>query len=353
MSFGLRRGAGGSGRRYGDPMESIRWGVLATGRIARTFATDLALVPDAELAAAGSRSLQRAQEFAGEFGGTAYGSYEELVADPRIDVVYVASPHSLHDEHTRLALEAGKHVLCEKPMTLDADSTTALFKEAADRGLFLMEAMWMACNPVIRKLQALLADGEHGTARQVHADQGFVVPGALEGAEPSGRMLDPELGGGALLDMGIYPLTLAHLVLGQPERLVGVANLSVSGIDLDVAIAGLYAGGATAALTSSMTSQSPRAAFVATEIGLFDLGRDFHAPTRLRWTSYWTPEGTSEWIEPDEPVIGAGYGNEIVEVHRCLRAGALISELVPPHQTISLMRQMDEVRAQIGVSYPK
>lgn len=334
-------------------MDRIRWGVLAPGRIARTFASDLALVPDAELVATGSRSPERAAEFAARFGGVAHGSYEALVSDPSVDVVYVASPHALHDQHTRMALQAGKAVLCEKPMTLDADSTTALFEEAATRGLFLMEAMWTACHPTIRKLLELLADGEHGTARQVHADLGFVVPGATGGGDPTDRLLDPALGAGALLDMGIYPLTLAHLVLGTPERLTAVANRSASGIDLDIAVAGLYPGGATAALTASMTSQAPRTATVATEIGRFDLPRGFHHPERIRWTSYWTKEGTSTWVEPDEPVIGQGYGNEILEVHRCLRAGALTSELVPPQQTLALMRQMDDLREQIGVSYPR
>ncbi|MCW2762537.1 MAG: oxidoreductase domain protein [Marmoricola sp.] len=329
-------------------METIRWGVLAPGRIARSFATDLALVPDAEIVATGSRSQERAAQFAAEFGGAAYGSYEELVGDPAVDVVYVASPHVLHDEHVRLALGAGKAVLCEKPVTLDAASTAALFEEAAARGLFLMEAMWMACHPMIRKLRSLLADGAHGTARQVRADLGFVV-----NADPSDRLLDPALGAGALLDMGIYPLTFAQLVLGEPERLTAVAHLSERGIDLDISIAGLYPGGASAALTSSMTSHSPRTASVATEIGRFDLPRDFHSSREIQWTAYWTPEGTTESIGPDEPVIGQGYGNEIAEVHRCLRSGALISELVPPNQTISLMRQMDDVRAQIGVTYPR
>jgi predicted dehydrogenase len=333
-------------------METIGWGVLAPGRIAHSFAEDLALVPDAELVATGSRDLARATAFASEYGGAAHGSYEELVGDPAVDVVYVASPHALHDEHTRLALEAGKHVLCEKPMTLDAETTTALFAEAADRGLFLMEAMWSACHPTLRKLLALLDSGEYGTVRQIHADLGFVVPGVFGGGDPTDRLLDPALGAGALLDMGIYPLTLAHLVLGEPERLTAVAHLSESGIDLDIAIAGLYAGGATAALTASMRSQSPRTASVATEIGRFDLPRDFHQPERLQWTSYWTPEGTTTWIEPDEPVIGRGYGNEIAEVHRCLRAGALTSDLVPPQQTIALMRQMDDLRSQIGLTYP-
>ncbi len=342
---GVAREAPGHG--YGVGMDKIRWGVLAPGRIARSFAIDLALVPDAELVATGSRSLQRAAGFAAEFGGAAHSSYEELVTDPNVDVVYVASPHTLHAEHTMLALAAGKPVLCEKPMTLDAASTEPLFEAAAERGLFLMEAMWTACHPTIRKLKSLLADGEHGTARQVHADLGFVVVG-----DPEDRMLNPTLGAGALLDQGIYPLTFAHLMLGEPEQLTAVASMSDSGIDLDISIAGLYPGGATAALTASMTSYSPRTASVATETGRFDLPRSFHHPGRIEWTSYETPEETSEWIEPDEPVVGVGYGNEILEVHRCLRDGALSSELVPPQQTISLMRQMDDLRAQIGLHYP-
>ena len=192
-------------------------------------------MPDARLVAAGSRSLDRATAFADEFGGTAIGSYEELVADPAVDVIYVASPHSLHAEHTMLALDAGKHVLCEKPMTLEAATTQKLFDAARERGLFLMEAMWMATNPVIRTMRRLLAAGSRGTPRQVHADLGFLVQ-----TDPTDRLVDPALGGGALLDMGIYPLTLAHLVLGEPEALVGVANV-VGGIDLDVSVAGRYA----------------------------------------------------------------------------------------------------------------
>jgi len=320
--------------------------VLAPGRIARNFAADLALVPDAELVATGSRTRERAEAFAAELGGVAYGSYEELVADPDVDVVYVASPHNVHAVHTLMALDAGKAVLCEKPMTLDVASTEPLFQVAAERGLFLMEAMWTACHPAIRKLRALLADGNHGRARQVHASIGFVAD-----PDPRGRLLDPALGGGALLDMGVYPLTFTQLVLGEPQQLTAVAVLSDAGIDLDISIAGRYPGGATAALTATLTSHAPVTAAVATEIGRFDLPRPFYSPGRIRWTSYETPEGANEWIEPDEPVVGQGYGNEILEVHHCLRAGALTSELVPPQQTISLMRQMDDLRAQIGVHY--
>src|SRR3954452_2258490 len=283
-------------------MDTIGWGVLGPGGIARSFAADLLVVPRGRLVAPGSRDGQGAADFAAEFGGRAPSSYEALVGDPEVDVVYVATPHSLHDEHTRLALAAGKAALCEKPMTLDAATTTALFAEAAERGLFLMEAMWMACHPMIRTLLRLLSAGQHGTPRQVRADLGFVVT-----AGPTDRLMDPALGAGALLDMGIYPLTLAHLVLGPPEQLEAVANLSPTGIDLDVAIAGLYAGGATAALTASMTSQSPRCATVATETGRFELPSPAPHPDRIRGTSYAEPTGRGEWIGPDEPVIGAGY----------------------------------------------
>jgi predicted dehydrogenase len=331
--------------------DTIGWGVLGPGRIARSFAADLGVVPDARLVATGSRDEERAAAFAAEFGGRAYGSYEALVADSEVDVVYVATPHAFHDEHTRLALAAGKAVLCEKPMTLDADSTSALFDEASERGLFLMEAMWMACHPTIRTLLRLLAAGDHGTARQVHAAIGFVVPGATDAGDQSGRLLDPALGGGALLDMGIYPLTFAHLVLGEPERLTAVANLSAMGIDLDVSVAGRYPEGATAALTATLTSYPSVTATVATERGWFDVPRSFYNPARLRWTPFAVAEGNGEWIEPDEPVVGMGYGNEIVEVHRCLRSGLLTSNLVPPGQTVSVMRQMDSVLAEIGVTY--
>ena len=331
-------------------MQTIRWGVLAPGRIAHSFARDLALVPDGELVATGSRSVDRATTFAEAYGGRAHGSYAALAEDPDVDVVYVASPHALHAEHVTRALDAGKPVLCEKPLTLDAGSAEELFAAAGARGLFLMEAMWTACHPTIRTLLRLLADGEHGSARQVHADLGFVVR-----ADPEDRLLDPALGAGALLDMGIYPLTLASLVLGEPTELRGVAHRSPSGIDLDVAIAGLYPGGGTAALTASMTSHSPRTATVATEVGCFELGRGFHHPERLRWTPYdegaGDAPGEPQWIEPDEPVIGQGYGNEIAEVHACLRGGRLTSELVPPARTLSLLRQMDELRRQVGVSY--
>ena len=335
----------------------IRWGILATGKIAQTFARDLALVPGARLAAVGSRRLDSARAFAQEHGGqsgaTAYGSYEELVADPDVDVVYVATPHALHLENARLCFEAGKHVLCEKPLSLDTAGAEEMVRLAAEHDRFLMEAMWTACHPVIRELRARLATGEFGTPRHLHAELGFRVD-----AGPDDRMLDPALGASALLDMGIYPLTFAHLMLGAAEQLSATADLSERGIDLDVAVAGRYAGGALATMTASMTSYSSRVAAIATDRGRIHLD-DFHHPAKAVFTPY--VEGRGSWVvEPgtpvevlgEEPVIGQGYGNEIAEVGRCLRAGLRESPLVPHEQTLALLRQMDDLRAQVGVAFP-
>src|SRR6478736_3160053 len=219
-----------------DIGQDIGWGILATGKIAQTFARDLALVPGTRLAAVGSRRLESAQAFAGEHGGdAAYGSYEELVADPAVDVIYVATPHAFHLDNARLCFEAGKHVLCEKPVTLDIAAAEEMVRLAGEHDRFLMEAMWTACHPVIRELGARLAAGEFGGPRHLHAELGFRVE-----APPEDRMLNPALGASALLDMGIYPLTFTHLMLGEATALHGTADLSEGGIDFDVAMTGRY-----------------------------------------------------------------------------------------------------------------
>ncbi|MGY2701684.1 Gfo/Idh/MocA family protein [Nocardioides sp. HB32] len=332
---------------------TTRWGILATGRIAHTFARDLALVPGAELVAVGSRRPESARAFAAEHGGTAYGSYEELVADPAVEVVYIATPHALHLDNARLCLEAGKHVLCEKPLTLTVAEAEEMVRLAGVHDRFLMEAMWTACHPAVITLRERLASGELGTPRQLHAELGFRVD-----APPADRMLDPGLGASALLDMGVYPLTFAHLMLGEALSLAATAELSDRGIDLDVAIAGRYPAGALATLSASMTSWSSRRAGIATDLGRIDVD-DFHHPSRIVFTSYTTGDtndtvviGDPEAIEPGQPLLGRGYAHEIVEVGRCLKAGRRESPLVPHAQTLAIMRQMDEVRAQVGVSFP-
>lgn len=327
--------------------QDVRWGILATGRIAHSFARDLAEVPGASLVAVGSRSQASAEELATAYGAEgcrAHGSYESLVADPAVDVVYVASPHALHLDHARLALAAGRHVLCEKPLTLNVAEAEEMIALAARHDRFLMEGMWTACHPVVRAVVDGLAAGRFGRPRQLHADLGFVVE-----RPPDDRLRDPALGAGALLDMGIYPLTVADLVLGPAVSLAATAVLDERGIDVDVAIAGVHEGGAVSALTASMTSVSPRSASIATDHGRIELPADFHHPPYAVWKPR---DGEPLRIEGAGPVLGSGLGNEAAEVARCLAAGLRESPLVPHQRTLRLMAQMDDVRRQVGVHYP-
>jgi predicted dehydrogenase len=323
---------------------TTRWGILATGKIARAFARNLHDTPDATLSAVGSRSRESAEAFARDLGDDAtrvHASYAELVADPDVDVVYIASPHSHHLEHARLAFAAGKPVLCEKPLALTRAAGEELFASAGD--LFCMEAMWMACHPLVRDLRTRLAAGEFGTPRQVHADIGFVVP-----PDASARMWDPALGAGALLDMGIYPLTFARLMLGPYAEAVAVGTLDESGIDLDVAVAARHQSGAVSALTTSMTSHTPRFATVATDEGVLSVPRDFHHPAYATWTP---AGGEPHRIEPPSAVYGTGLGNEAAHVQDCLREGLTESPLVPHAQTLEVLGVIDDLRRQIGVRY--
>jgi predicted dehydrogenase len=257
--------------------------------------------------------------------------------------VYVATPHTLHLENARMAFDAGKHVLCEKPLALNLAEADAMVSAAQEAGRFLMEAMWMACHPVIRAIREGIEEGRFGTPRQVHADLGFVVP-----ADASARMVDPALGAGALLDMGIYPMTFAHLMLGPADEYAATAVLDERGFDVDVALAGRH-GLAVSALTASMSSVSPRTATIATDTGRVDLPTDFHHAGYAIWSP---TDGEPVRIEGLAPVIGTGLGNEAAHVQECLHAGRLESPLVPHAQTLTLIRQMDEIRRQIGVSYP-
>ena len=336
------------------PTTTTRWAILGTGRIAGSFAADLAETPGAELVAVGSRTQESAAAFCADHGGAAYASYEALLDDREAhgaDVVYVASPHSHHDEHVRLVIDAGLAVLAEKPLTLDAATTTELLAYARDRDVFCMEAMWTACHPHLREAARLLAGGELGTPRQLRAGLGFAVP-----HDPSSRMWDPELGASAVLDMGIYPLTLAHLLLGEPAGMAAAGTVDERGVDTDAAMSLAYASGAVAALTVTMTSHPLTDAEIATSTGRLHLEAPFHHPPRITFTTAGDAtdaagaEGSgSRVIEGDHPVIGRGYGNEAAEVARCLAAGELESPLWNHADSVALARQMDEVRRQLGV----
>ncbi|MGW4970995.1 Gfo/Idh/MocA family protein, partial [Streptomyces albidoflavus] len=204
----------------------VRWGVLATGAMAAAFTEDLRQLPDAEVVAVGSRTAASARRFADRFGiPRAHGSWAEFAADDQVDVVYVAAPHSEHLRAAGMCLEAGRAVLCEKPLALSARQAGELVALARERDVFLMEGMWMWCNPLVRRLAALVADGAVGEVRTVSAD--FGLPGPFP---PGHRLLDPARGGGALLDLGVYPVAFAQLLLGEPERVTARAALSAEGV---------------------------------------------------------------------------------------------------------------------------
>lgn len=323
-------------------MQPIRWGIMATGEIAHSFAPDLALIPDAQLVAVGSRSMQTARAFADQYGArNAHGSYTELANDPDVDVVYIATPHGLHHDHILMCFDAGKHVLCEKALTLNARTTAHAIGEARRRGLFLMEAMWMRCNPNIRAMQELVATGELGDIQAVGADFGFLAANA-----DKARLVDPALGASAILDIGIYPLTFAWLFLGQPERIISVGAVSERGVDLACASVLSYDDGAHATLSCTNTAVTPGHAFVAGSLGRIEVPRPFHRPDEFVVR---TSDGDTVHRHP---VTGRGYTHEIEEVHRCLRAGLTESAVIPLDDSLALMRLMDWMRSDLGCTLP-
>ncbi len=322
--------------------QTTRWGILGTGGIAATFASDLPLVPGAELAAVGSRTTEAAAAFASEHGiPRAYGSWAELAADPDLDVIYVATPHSSHHAATMACLEGGKAVLCEKPMTLDLATSAQLVQEARTRGLFLMEAMWMRLNPAIRKIHELVRDGAIGDVVTVHADFGLQGP-----FEATHRLRDPALGGGALLDLGVYPIHFADLILGAPTSVNSWAHLTPENVDETTGVLLGYESGAVAALTCSISGESRNAAAITGTLGRIDLPQGFFTAQ-----TFTLRRSTGETEEFDLSFPGRGYQFEAIEVQRCLAEGLLESPLVPHDTTLGVMTLLDTIRAEIGVVY--
>ncbi|MEV4995204.1 Gfo/Idh/MocA family protein [Streptomyces niveus] len=322
---------------------TTRWGVLATGGIAATFTGDVQAMAGAEVVAVASRSESSAKAFADRFGiPRAYGDWAGLVADPDVDIVYVATPHSAHRAAAGLALEAGKPVLCEKAFTLNAREAGELVALAGERGLFLMEAMWMYCSPVVRRMTELIADGAIGEVRTVQADFGLQGPFA-----PEHRLRDPALGGGALLDLGVYPVSFAQLILGEPDRVQADALLSPEGVDLNTGMLLGWDSGATALLSCSVTARTASTATVTGTAGRIELPSGFFHPDAFMLHR--------EGRDPERHAVESpltGMQHEAAEVSRCLRAGEKESPLVPLAGSLAVMRTLDAVRERVGVRYP-
>ncbi|WP_413250305.1 Gfo/Idh/MocA family protein [Sinomonas flava] len=336
-----------------DPLaatgETLRWGVISTGGIARTVTRDLTLLPDASLHAVSSRSADRAVQFARELGfAHAYGDeagvpgYRRLVEDPDVDVVYVATPHGQHHEVAKAALEAGKHVLVEKAFTVTAHEAQELVDLAAARGLFLMEAVWSRFVPGIQRAFEIAESGELGEVQWVSADLGFPAP-----KDPASRLWDVAAGGGALLDLTVYPLLWAIGTLGFPDSLTAVGTLTDEGVDSQNILTLAYSGGQLAALTSSLLAHGPRTATVAGTEGVLTTVGSINNPTELVVRRGWDPTRV-EKLE----IVARGYVYELREVTRCIQQGVTESPTMPWRHTLDTMRLFDGVRAQLGISYP-
>jgi predicted dehydrogenase len=322
--------------------DQICWGIAATGGIARRFATGLAETDDAQTVAVASRTVEQANAFGAEFDiPHRHASYEDLAADPDVEIVYVASPHSRHEADTLLFLEAGKHVLCEKPFALNEKQARRMIDSARERELFLMEAIWSRFLPAYHDLANLLAAGVIGEPVQVDADFGMRFP-----RDPAHRLFDLMLGGGALLDLGIYPLQLASLVLGHPVEINAHAYVGSTGADEQVAAVLAYSGDALATVRAATRVTLGCTARISGTEGSIDLPAFMHCPDSLTVTS---PAGVER---RETPIEGEGLRYQVADVHHCLRSGAVESQIVPHAETLNLASTMDSIRAQIGVRYP-
>jgi predicted dehydrogenase len=322
---------------------TVRWGILGCGRIAALFATGLAALPDAELVAVGSRAEETAHAFGERFGTPKrYGSYAALANDPDVDVIYVATPHQVHKQATILCLEAGKPVLCEKPFAINAGEADAMIGTARRRGLFLMEAMWTRFTPAMAKVRALLAEGAIGEVRMLSADLCFRArPGVPV------RLFDPAYGGGALLDVGVYVVSFSSMVLGSPSRIVSMPHVGETGVDEAAAMVLGHDGGALSVLSAAINTNSPHLATIMGSDGMIEIHFDWHKPTAL--TLHKTSQKPARFEVPRE---GNGYNYEAAEVMRCLRDGLTESPILPLDETRSIMRTLDQIRAQWGLRYP-
>lgn len=324
--------------------DTIRWGILGTGNIAHQFAEGLKSARGAALHAVGSRTQSKADAFGETFAiPRRYASYEALAADPEVDVVYVATPHPMHKDNSILCLEAGKAVLCEKPFTINRMEAEAVVACARAGKRFLMEAMWTRFLPTLVKTRELLAGGVIGRPLMVRADFGFRAD-----INEESRLFAPEMGGGGLLDVGIYPISLAAMVFGtQPDRIASVAALGVTGVDEQNVVAFRYPDGGIAITASAIRTNTPQDAHILGENGSIYL----HAP-------YWRGTALTVNVNGKTPEIlepaldGNGYNYQAEAVMACMRAGEIECDIMPLDDTIAIMGILDAARAQWGLKYP-
>jgi predicted dehydrogenase len=326
----------------------VRWGISSTGRIAGDFAAALARVPDADLVAVSSRSQDRADAFATKHGvGRAHGSLATLLEEPDVDVVYIASPHTEHCREALQVIAAGKHVLVEKPFGLSADEVRPVFDAARQEGVFVMEALWSRFLPAHVRLRELVASGAIGEVVSVQSSFGFPFP-----HKPEHRLLNPALGGGALLDLGIYSINTAMQLLGPPDEVVATAAFGPTGVDVNTGVLLRYDGGAVASASCSLVGLDPSTATVTGTEGCILLPSPQHCPEYLTVRTIEQLKQGSSGERLDLPTGGDGLRYQVHEVHECLRRGAQQSDVMSWQHTLDLMTTLDRARTCIGLEYP-
>ena len=325
-------------------MAEIRWGVLGTGGIAHLQVRDL-IQHGFTVSAVGSRGQATADAFAAEFDiGVAHASYEALVADPNVDIVHITTPHPYHARNALLALDAGKHVLVEKSFTVNALEARAVVDRATENGLVVLEAMWTRFLPHMIRIRELIAAGALGEVRTVIADHNQRLS-----TDPLHRINNPLLGGGALLDLGIYPVSFAFDILGTPTRVLSHAEMTVTGVDRQTAIILGFDGGRQAVLHAALDTFGPNRAVVIGTHGRIEIDPVWYSPTTF--TCYDEENRVVErW---DQPVSGRGMQFQAWEAERLIAAGGESSEIMPPEESVRIMETLDQIRQQIGLSYPQ
>ena len=325
--------------------ETIRWGILGCGSIAKKFASAVVDVEGAEILSAGSRSQAKADAFADEFAiPRRYGSYEDLVSDDDVDAIYVATPHPYHMDCCILAMNDGKAVLCEKPFALNAEQARTMVAVARFNEVFLMEAMWSRFLPSLQKAKELIKGGAIGDLRMIHADLGFRA-----GFNPDSRLFDPSPGGGALLDVGVYTVSLASFLTGkQPDRISSDAHLGATAVDEQSAMIFHYPDGLLAVLSTAIRTQTRHEAILYGTEGMMTL--------EFAWwsgSSISVKTAGKEVERIDVPMVGNGFNYEIAEASRCISNGRLESEILPHDESVAIMETLDTIRQQWGLTYPQ
>ncbi len=322
--------------------ETIRWGILGPGRIADSVTADFAHVEGAVPVAVASRDLGRAQEFAARHGiERAHGSYRAIIEDPDVDVLYLATPHPMHHAAALAALDAGKALLVEKAFTATVAGAVEVIERARTAGLFVMEAMWTRFQPAVVALRELIAAGAIGDVRSVQADLGILRPW-----DPANRLFSMELGGGAVLDLGVYPISFAQMVLGDPVRVTAGGSTFDTGVDAEAAVLLEFGDGRTATLICSLRGELPGSARVFGTEGWIDVVPRFHHPeTIVLHRAGAEPETITR------PRTGGGYAHELIEVTECLRAGRTESAVMPLADTLVVQDVMGQALEQLGVRH--